>query len=546
MRDFRPRDVASINPIALLLHWLRTDRCIVPAHSAEHLPQFAKSSQQNKTLPKPKVLPMRHSLRVCLYRDNWNSRNRNQYYDIPYELVSRVGARRIETIIRLIDSTDNSTAVDYHSTNSIRNEIMDVRFTQLGIILAFSVFLIVSIPCDLLSQDRYRSLYEELSLLEPVSPTLFLQEPAPSATSQSATSSQAVASENQSSSTTDQVSARPQKATKSTKPHGDFMMTHQFAFQNWAYNTSGNVEYIVPGRLRIGDNNSAETDNRFIFRQNYFKNAIDSKLTNAAGRSYCRNDDLNQFVVGFEKTLGCSECWSIEMRLPLFGSSDVFFNDGFSTQNASTGNLALIGKRVLFQNNCRIVSAGLGVSVPTGDDASFIAGDELFTVKNRATHIAPFLATLWEPNEKWFFHGFLTVDVAASSNPVEYRQLMPAGNAGLFGEFTNQSLLNVDLAAGYWWFRDRECCTVTALSSIIEVHYVTTISEADMVYGNTATNYVQFTNPLRSFDSFNATAGFDMELLNRLNLRSAVVVPFGDNDNRFFDAEFQSSINFRF
>ncbi len=341
--------------------------------------------------------------------------------------------------------------------------------------------------------------------------------------------------------------SRQTTAKKQPKQKGNSLITNRFSFQNWTYGTEGFADYVTPGRLFIGDNNSAETDNRLIFRYSRFKNSLESSLSDGSGNTYDQDDNVDQFVVGFEKTLDPAEQWSLEMRLPLYGTSGAFFADGFSTQNLSTGNLSGILKRQILEDEFRVISIGLGVSVPTGTDSSFIVGQEMFTVKNRATYLAPFIAGLWAPNEKWFYHAFLTVDVAASGNGIEYRDILPCGcGGGSLGELTDQTLLNVDLAAGYWWFRDRNDRVLTALSSMIEFHYVTALNDADIVSGNTSYNYVQFTSTGgNAYDSVNLTAGFDFNFLDRVNYRLATVIPVQGRFDRFFDAEFQTTINFR-
>ena len=328
--------------------------------------------------------------------------------------------------------------------------------------------------------------------------------------------------------------------------NGNSIITNRVSFQNWGYNTNGFADYVVPGRLYIGDNNSAQTDNRLIFRTNFFKNALGNSLTNGSGTTYDQTANIDEYLFGFEKTLDENEQWSFEMRMPLYGSNDEVFADGFATQNLSVGNLAMILKRQMFEDETRVLSAGLGLSVPTGDDNSFIVGEEIFTVRNDATYVAPFIAGLWTPNDKWFYHSFLTVDVPASSNTIEYRDLMPCGcPGGVIGQQTNQTLLNFDVAAGYWLFRCRNQSLITAMSSMVELHYTTPLNDADVVSANTAYNYVEFgSTGGNTFDSVNMTAGFDFNILNRLNLRVATVVPLNDGFDRFFDSEWQTSINF--
>lgn len=382
------------------------------------------------------------------------------------------------------------------------------------------------------STQRGRSSFDELSLLNSVSYRRYGQDPAPN----QSTAAMAAAPEPESD---DEL-----EFTEIPKKHGRSLVVNQFAFQNSVYNINGYSEYVVPGRLSVGDNNSADTDNRVIFRQNYFHNAINSSLTNAVGTRYDRSDDLDQYTIGFEKTLDDCQCWSIEMRLPVFGAPDPVFIQGFSARDGSVGNLAIIGKRILFANDRRVISGGLGLSLPTGDDAEFIAGNDLFSVRNEAVHLVPFVAGLWKPDSCWFFHGFLTLDVAATGNSLDYRNLGPGGTAGRFGRLNDQTLLSTEMAAGYWWFRGADWQMVSAVSSMIELNYQTTISSADLAYGSTTGNDVQVSNPFGSFDMLDATMGLDVQIKNRFNLRFAAVLPLRDNNNRFFDSEFQASINF--
>ena len=333
--------------------------------------------------------------------------------------------------------------------------------------------------------------------------------------------------------------------TPTPKKLPNSLFTNRSTFQNWTYGTSGFADYLVPGRLFVSDNNSAETDNRLIFRSSFFDNALNSTLIDGVGTSTNQDNNVTQFLVGFEKTLDAAQQWSLEMRLPLYGSGDAIFANGFSTQNFSTGNVAMILKRQMYQDDFRVISTGVGVSAPTGDDSSFISGQEMFTVKNRATHVAPFIAGLWTPGDKWFYHGFLSVDLAASGNPIEYRDILACGcPGGSLGELQNQTLLNLDFSAGYWWFRGRDEGLISAVSSMFELNYITTLNDADIVSGNTPYNYVEFSSiGGNSFDSINVTAGLDFNILNRLNLRLATVLPIKDGLDRFFDSEWQVSVN---
>ncbi len=349
------------------------------------------------------------------------------------------------------------------------------------------------------------------------------------------------ASTNQESRTRRRPPSPPRSVAKNL---GTFISTDRFNFSNFVYNIYGYSEFPVQGRLKVADNNSAAPDDRFIFRYNHHHNALDSQVVNAAGAVTNRSSHLDYYTVGFEKSFR-NRCWSLEVRMPVFGARNEVFSDGFSTDVGSVGNLAFIVKRVLSQNDCRVISAGLGVTAATGDDANFIVVDEQLTVKNRASHIVPYLACLWTPSERVFVHSFLELDVATDGNPVEYRDLLPGGANYVLGHLNSQTLLSYDVSLGYWWYRN-PCNRISGVASLLEFHYVGTVNDADIVSCAAGCGSFGFGNYLNSFNMLSLTAGIDVEICNCTNLRFAGAVPLRDNDDRFSDGEVQSSINWRY
>ncbi len=296
----------------------------------------------------------------------------------------------------------------------------------------------------------------------------------------------------------------------------------------------------------MSDNNSACPDNRFIFQYQHFNNALDAHVTDASGPLPVQRLDLDQVTVGFEKILDARRCWSLEMRLPVYSTPNAVYPQGFSTQNPSTGNLVLIGKRVLSCRPNRVISGGLGVSLPTGEDARFIVVDQLFEARNQAVHFAPFLATQWTPGNCWFVHGFMQVDVPTIGNEVFYRTLSPGGANAVLGELTDQTLFAADLSVGYWWYRNPQPCGITGVSTQLEFHYVSTVNDADLVSGATALNTFSFETNSTRFDLLNVTAGLDIEINRCVNFRVAGVLPLRAEPHRFFDSELQCSLNYRY
>ncbi len=338
---------------------------------------------------------------------------------------------------------------------------------------------------------------------------------------------------------------RPRRITRAPKNNGHFLTTSRFASNNLSFPVSGTAEFVVPGRFLVADNSSAETDDRLIFQYHYFQNALETNQVIAAVPAPTRRININQYTLGFEKAMGAGACWSLEMRLPFYSNSDsVNFN--YFTNYASLGNLTMIGKRILSRTRAATISTGLGVSAPTGDDTSFVAYDDLFTRRNQAVHVAPFLALLLTPGDRWFGHGFLQVDIPTSGNEITSLDLLLGGAATVEGEVVDQTLLAADVSIGYWWYRSPCRRGVTGVATLMELHYVSTLNDSSILTGSGADNSFEFRSNSTRFDVLNLTLGLDVEMNRRTHLRAAAVVPLRDEPHRFFDGELQFSMNLGF
>ena len=326
---------------------------------------------------------------------------------------------------------------------------------------------------------------------------------------------------------------QPRSRRKTPKRHGHFFTTNRFDFANLCCPLDGFAEFLTPGRFKVADHNSAELDNRYIFDYELFRNGLDTGITNGAG-STVRRFDTNRVTVGFEKILGPGKNWSLEMRLPLYSVNDSVFTDGFSNLNPRTGNLIAIAKHRLIENECRTVSAGIGVSIPTGDDSNFIVIDELFTVNNEAVHLQPFIASLWRPSDCWYFHSFVSLDFATTGNRIDYRQLFGGGAAATLGRLTDQSLLNYDCTVGYWWYRCDTRCGLSGLTTAFELNYSTTLNDGDMVTGSTPGNSFRFAPGSRNFDVVGCDAGFGYRVCQKGKFTSGMGRAFANRRRSLF------------
>jgi hypothetical protein len=218
------------------------------------------------------------------------------------------------------------------------------------------------------------------------------------------------------------------------------------------------------------------------------------------------------------------------------------------------GNLAVILKSLLHQDETLAIVAGMGIDIPTGSDFQVIdrsAGGVVpptqFTFQNDSLHLLPFLGFLVGGSDlPYFVNGFVQVDIATAGNRV---QAGPVGGPGAtLGLFNEQNLLFVDLGTGYWLYRDpTNDQGVTSFAAILEFHYTSSLQDTDVVAANVNGSPINYRNNFNRFDVVNITTGVQAQLYNNTNIRVAGVFPLGAaDDRRFFDSEVQVQINRRF
>src|SRR5690606_9258182 len=118
------------------------------------------------------------------------------------------------------------------------------------------------------------------------------------------------------------------------------------------------------------------------------------------------------------------------------------------------GNLAIIPKLLLYEDEQTAVAVGVGIEAPTGSDAEARVAFTAYRLENEAVHLHPYLGILAHPTDDFFAHAFVQIDVAANGNPVEFAAVGGAPGAGTFGVYNEQTLLHVDLSLGHWLYRD--------------------------------------------------------------------------------------------
>lgn len=304
----------------------------------------------------------------------------------------------------------------------------------------------------------------------------------------------------------------------------------------------GNVHTSIPlgaasRRLKVSENNSALTKDRAWLAYNHFHNANRFDRFDGATRIVAREDSVDRFTLGWERTL-CDGDWSVELRMPFANRFDVNESD-FQLDGGSIGNLSVFVKHMLIERDAVAVSAGLGIGVPTGSslDVSMPVQNLSYTLRNDAVTLQPFIAASGVAREIWFYHGFLQVDVPTGGNRW---QLDEAGNMSEL-VVQEQTLLHLDGSVGVWLTRNCQLPRVTGVAGLLEWHMTTTLNDADGVTAPSTfvTLYNDAQNP---FDVANFTAALHFEMGENLNVRFGVVAPL-DEFRRTFDSEVAMQVN---
>jgi hypothetical protein len=287
-------------------------------------------------------------------------------------------------------------------------------------------------------------------------------------------------------------------------------------------------------RMKACEDNQALTRDRVFLWYNRFDDALDATVVapSATAESFA----VDRFTLGFEKTL-LDGHWSIELRMP-FADDLQFATADFGVSGGSVGNLAVFLKRMLYRSDCAALSAGVGIDIPTGSDASgYIAGIADFTLDNQAVHLMPFLALTGAPSDCFFYHAFLQVDVPANGNQVDLK------GVGV-GSLQEQTLLYADVGVGAWLYRNPHDRYLTGLAALLELHYTGTLQDSDIVVP--IANRLEFGNFANRVDVVNCTAGVHLNLTELTVCRVGAAIPLTQDDNRVFDAEVLVQLERRF
>lgn len=295
-------------------------------------------------------------------------------------------------------------------------------------------------------------------------------------------------------------------------------------------------------RMKIAENDNSLPQDRIFVLYNHFQDAASiDDIT--AGSTTQRAISLDRYTIGFEKTF-LDGLWSFEMRMP-FGGGYGYESADFGSFAGQIGNLDVVLKRVVYQSETTVAAIGLCIDTPTGSNATGVGQGVEYDIRNQATFLSPYVGILRRPNDKLFYQAFLQVDVPTNGNRIDYVDTV-ARTTGAFGTLNDQTLMYADLSVGYWLSRNPDADWVTGLASLVELHYTTTVQDADIVTGTTSGRFFSFGNFSNRVDVVDLTMGLHAELKNNTLCRVAGVVPLRTGDDRLFNAEVQVQLERRF
>jgi hypothetical protein len=323
------------------------------------------------------------------------------------------------------------------------------------------------------------------------------------------------------------LSRAPNMFGDSLRPSASFIVT-----PNGTPGVAADLVIAGASSFNVAENNRALPTDRGYFVYNGFFNAID--LTSPGIQ---QNTDIHRYTIGFEKTFR-DGLWSLDTRMPFTGSYDL--NDpNLSTDSGNVGNLSMFLKRLAFQDDVLAISSGLGIGLPTGKDLVVRTSQGQFTIENDAVHLMPFIALTAAPDDDWFVQSFGQIDFAASGHDV-------ITGIGRNGTYTEQSLLQADVALGRWLARGMGYHYLSGIAGVVELHYTSTIQDSDQIFVNSPGVVGQLRVSDNRTDLLNLTSGLHFQLSPLANLRFGVVVPLKNAPDRVFDTELQVSFNRQF
>lgn len=351
-------------------------------------------------------------------------------------------------------------------------------------------------------------------------------------------------------------------------------------------------------RINIAENNSPELRDRFYVSYRYFNEASTISVFPESPTGGESIPDIHRTTIGIERKI--ADVLSVELRLPINHqlSSDLTFTQQtglgatdpprislpLDDREISFGNIGLIFKTLLWQDDRRLISGGIAINFPTSpdvklqgfiDDDRFVIGDPTGTLPNFTTAVdfsfdatvrntlytlSPFLAITNALNDRWFVQGFAQWDAPLTplKGSVTSSFALPdlpffAADVNDAGEIEIQDLMRLNIGVGRYLYRNARRNSYREIAFVTELHYTHTLEEAkiqtieviESIGGIVPATNVDVGNIANNVDVLNLVVGLPIRF-NRWRLVNGVIVPLREAPDRGFEYELNSMISYDF
>jgi hypothetical protein len=292
---------------------------------------------------------------------------------------------------------------------------------------------------------------------------------------------------------------------------------------------------VAVRRIKLAENNNPIPQTRVLFNYNFF-NDVPFGI-----------GDVSRYTVGFERAFDNKYSW--EFRVPFAATLDaVQSTDAIGARDVEFGNVVVIFKRLLRRTRTWAFTAGSGVSLPTASSVVVNLGDApVLQIGNESSHWLPFAAIGWTPDSPWFGQAFVQFDIDTTGNPV-FADVPTLGGTPTsnslpqIGVFNDASILFVDMGMGRWLVKNQRGPRTTGFAVMGELHYLSTMNDADSVSGNGLT----VGDVSRRLDILNLTLGTHAKFASGFESAVGVVIPLRRGDEQPFDYEVSVQTEYQF
>jgi len=296
-------------------------------------------------------------------------------------------------------------------------------------------------------------------------------------------------------------------------------------------------------RVKLAENSSPLPMDRWIGNYNLFDN-VDrignvTRFTFGAEKTF--DDGLKSFEarISFAHTLSNNQIYKVPVGSSPFVTKHL--DDEF-------GNLILTYKQIVRPLDDGIVTAGIGIALPTADDQFLFNQNTanpalLMKVHNDAVHLMPFIAFMRQPNDKLMIQGFAQVDFATRGNPVLIRTTPAPSPLTDAAKIEAVPLLFLDLGLAYKWIENRQGL-INAVTPLLELHYSLGMRNRDQLrFGESGPPPIFDFEPSGRISVLNLTAGASLQMGDSIFVRPAVSIPLSNGAGASYDYEFGVHVN---